>query len=262
MPRLVEIGKIPVYDPLYMVDKKFVSGKSLPPTLDVRALVKSYDQRQVLKGLDFQLHPGERVALMGPSGSGKSTLLNCLGGIDRPDSGQILLNGRDLTRMRQSELDLLRRNELTHIFQFFHLLPTLSARENIEFPLLLSGWESKRSRDRVDDLLDKTGLTHRADAPPSQLSGGEMQRVAIARALAPDPRLIFADEPTGNLDSKTGNAILDLIESLTAETGTTLLLVTHSQDATRICSRTLHLLDGQWVGADGITPVGADSRSS
>lgn len=221
------------------------------PALEVRGLRKAYDRRAVLKGLDFALAEGERVALMGPSGSGKSTLLNCLGGIDRPDAGQILLRGRDLTRMSQGELDWIRRKELTHIFQFFHLLPTLSARENIAFPLLLLGWDPAERRERVDALLEKTGLGHRADAPPSKLSGGEMQRVAIARALAPRPQVIFADEPTGNLDSVTGNAILDLIEALAEETGTTLLLVTHSPDATRICSRTLHLLDGQWLGEPG-----------
>ncbi len=201
----------------------------------------------MLRGVSFSLSKGERVALMGPSGSGKSTLLNCIGGIDRPDSGSVILEDADLTEIDATTLDRIRRSRLTHIFQFFHLLPTLSARENIAFPLQLMKTNPKEVEERVSDLLTRIQLEHRADAFPSELSGGEMQRVAIARALSPRPAIIYADEPTGNLDSKTGATILDLIEGLCDETETTLLLVTHSQEATRICRRTLHLLDGQFV---------------
>ncbi len=217
---------------------------SLSSLLQVADLCKDYGDRPILRNLSFSLVGGERVALMGPSGSGKSTLLNCLGGIDRPDQGSILLGEQDLVQLAPEALAAVRRSQIAHVFQFFHLLPTLTASENVEFPLQLIGISPSERRERVDTLIRAVGLDHRALALPSQLSGGEMQRVAIARALAPSPRLILADEPTGNLDSRTGNQILDLLEKLCDETGVTLFLVTHDPAITRICSRTLHLLDG------------------
>jgi len=182
--------------------------------------------------------------LMGPSGSGKTTLLNCLGGIDRPDSGTILLSGEDLTGLDGDSLASLRRRKLGNIFQFFHLLPTLSVRENVEFPLLLLGVPPKERAQRADVLLERVKISHRANALPSRLSGGEMQRCAIARALVHEPPLILADEPTGNLDSTNSANILELLRELTQETLTALVLVTHSAEAAHICQRAVRMRDG------------------
>ena len=213
--------------------------------LQAKNLTKSYDGRAVLRDVSFSLKAGERLALTGPSGSGKTTLLNCLGGVDRTDSGTLLLDGVPLETMNGNALAKLRRQSLGTIFQFFHLLPTLTARENIEFPLQLNGVPSNERRQRVQHLLDRVGIAHRAEALPSQLSGGEMQRVAIARALANQPRLLLADEPTGNLDTANGENILALLKELSVEQGAALVLVTHSPEATLICDRVLHMRDGQ-----------------
>jgi len=215
------------------------------PLLCVENCTKQYGERRVLDDVHFTMHPGERVAIMGPSGSGKSTLLNCLAGIDMPDSGRITMAGRELTQSSPDERAALRRGVVSTIFQFFHLLPTLSVRENIEFPLQLAGIASRERTMRVDELVNEVGLTHRADARPAQLSGGEMQRVAIARAIVHRPRLILADEPTGNLDSRTGEQVLTLLESLAERHHMALLMVTHHRPATRICSRILNMEDGR-----------------
>ena len=220
---------------------------SSTPALAVRSIDKSYGRRKVLDGVSFEIAAGERVALMGPSGSGKSTLLNLINGIDHANGGEIEIAGQPLGAMNSDELCSLRRRSVTTVFQFFHLLPTLSVRENIEFPLQLLGAEVAQRRQRVEELVREVQLDERADALPDQLSGGEMQRVAIARALAPRPSLILADEPTGNLDSATGDTILELLESLSKRHDIALLLVTHHRAATRICSRTLDLLDGRIV---------------
>ena len=212
--------------------------------LQVSRVTKSYGEVSVLKGVSFDLGPGERVALMGPSGSGKSTLLNCIGGIDRPDEGSIEVDGQALDRLEEESLCRVRRDTVSTVFQFFHLLPTLSARENVEFPLQLAGVGEPERRERVSELLDEVGLSYRAEAMPDELSGGEMQRVAIARALSIRPRLILADEPTGNLDSRTGDSILDLLQRVSEGHGIAMVLVTHSDAVTRICGRILHMRDG------------------
>lgn len=212
--------------------------------LQVSKVTKSYGEVSVLKGVSFDLEPGERVALMGPSGSGKSTLLNCIGGIDRPDEGEIQVGDASLEGLDENDLCRLRRETVSTVFQFFHLLPTLSARENIEFPLQLAGVGGAEREQRVEKLIEEVGLLHRADAMPDELSGGEMQRVAIARALSIRPHLILADEPTGNLDTVTGESILDLLAELSDSHGTAMVLVTHSESVTRICSRTLRMQDG------------------
>lgn len=217
--------------------------------LQVAKVRKSYGHTPVLRGVSFALERGERVALMGPSGSGKSTLLNCIAGIDRPDEGQIDIGGESLAALDEVGLCRLRREMVSTVFQFFHLLPTLSARENIEFPLHLKGVAEPERKVRVEALVEEVGLAHRADAMPHELSGGEMQRVAIARALVIEPRLILADEPTGNLDSATGEAILDLLEALGDRHGTAMLVVTHSAQVTRICRRTLEMKDGILIGS-------------
>jgi ABC-type lipoprotein export system ATPase subunit len=215
--------------------------------LKVIEVTKAYGSRPVLRHVSFDLHAGERLALTGPSGSGKTTLLNCLGGVDRPDSGSILLHGEALGQLSGDELARVRRHRVGTVFQFFHLLPTLTAFENVEFPLQLIGVPPDQRRVRVQALLDRVNLSARAEAFPAQLSGGEMQRVAIARALVHQPDLILADEPTGNLDSANGDIILTLLRDLTEETGKALVLVTHSLEATRICHRTIHLRDGAIV---------------
>jgi putative ABC transport system ATP-binding protein len=215
--------------------------------LSVRSVVKHYGARRVLDRVSFDVEAGERVALTGPSGSGKSTLLNCIGGVDRPDSGEIVLNGERLDLASSDGLAKLRRAAIGTVFQFFHLLPTLTVAENVELPLQLTGVELGQRTTRIRVCLERVGLGARADALPSQLSGGEQQRVAIARALVHRPRLLLADEPTGNLDTANGENILALLRELTDETGTALVLVTHSEDAAAICHRRIHLRDGRIV---------------
>ncbi len=215
------------------------------PACRVSNVSKSFGDQPVLRGLSFTVGGGERVALMGPSGSGKSTLLNCLSGIDSLDAGQIEIGGHELAGMSGAELAEMRRGVVSTVFQFFHLLPTLTVFENIELSLQLAGVAPVTRRERVCELVEAVQLSHRSEAFPETLSGGERQRVAIARALVHRPRILLADEPTGNLDSATGAAILELLASLTELEGTAMLMVTHSMDAAQICHRTLHLLDGQ-----------------
>jgi ABC-type lipoprotein export system ATPase subunit len=211
----------------------------------VHRVCKSFGSQEVLCGVDFEIRAAERIALMGPSGSGKSTLLNILSGIDRPDSGRIWFDGTELSKLDPDGLAGLRRTSVSTVFQFFHLLPTLTAYENVELGLQLNHMPPAKRRARVGELLDAVQLSGHTDALPETLSGGERQRVAIARALAIRPRLLLADEPTGSLDSRTGDAILDLMQALTIRYDTALLLVTHSSSAARICSRTLHINDGR-----------------
>ena len=212
--------------------------------LKVSKIEKSYGASKVLRGIDFRMEEGERVAIMGPSGSGKSTLLNCIGGIDRPDNGEILFEGQSLTSLSEQELCELRRNKISTIFQFFHLLPTLTARENIEFPMLLNSVSARERNQKVNELLNAVKIQHRACAFPHELSGGEKQRVAIARSLSMRPKLILADEPTGNLDSKNTDSVLELIENLSKQHGIAMLLVTHNEEVTKICDQTITMNDG------------------
>lgn len=217
------------------------------PVLECDSVCKQYAQRSVLRGVSFRLYAGERLALTGPSGSGKSTLLNCLGGVDRPSSGAVYLLGEAYGGMDGDALALLRRRRIGTIFQFFHLLPTLSVRENVEFPLVLLGVAERERRARAEALLERVQIEHRAGALPAQLSGGEMQRCAIARALVHRPALLLADEPTGNLDSQNGANILSLLSELSSETGAALVLVTHSEEAAAICPRRVVMKDGVFV---------------
>ena len=212
--------------------------------LNVSKIEKSYGASKVLRGIDFRMEEGERIAIMGPSGSGKSTLLNCIGGIDRPDNGEILFEDLSLTGLTEQELCELRRKKISTIFQFFHLLPTLTTRENIEFPMLLNSIGKSERNEKVDELLNAVKIQHRACAFPHELSGGEKQRVAIARSLSMQPKLILADEPTGNLDSKNTDSVLELIENLSKQHGIAMLLVTHNEEVTRICDQTITMNDG------------------
>jgi ABC-type lipoprotein export system ATPase subunit len=197
--------------------------------------------------VSFTLRAGERLALVGPSGSGKTTLLNCLGGVDRPDSGSIRLHGEALETLSSDGLARLRRQRVGTIFQFFHLLPTLTAAENVEFPLQLIGTPPSERTPRVAKLLERVGVAHRAHALPSQLSGGEMQRVAVARALITRPKVMIADEPTGNLDKATGEAIFELLKSLVREQHLTVILTTHNLALAYQADRIISLEDGRIV---------------
>ena len=213
--------------------------------LEVHHLTKHYAERPILRDVSLTLAAGERVALLGPSGCGKTTLLNCIGGVDRADSGRIEFQGQDLATMNSDSLSLVRRRQIGSVFQFFHLLPTLTARENIELPLQLIGTPINQRLTRVNELMERVGIAHRSDAMPSQMSGGEMQRVAIARAIVHRPPLVLADEPTGNLDSATGTQVLELLREITEAEGTALLMVTHSAEAAQSCHRVLRMLDGR-----------------
>ena len=195
-----------------------------------------------LDHVDLVLEAGEFLALVGPSGSGKSTLLHLAGGLDQPDSGKVLLNDRDLSAMSAGERAKLRRREIGFVFQFFHLIPTLTVAENVELPLTLDG--VKPEKGRVDTIIEQVGLGGRSDHLPGELSGGEMQRAAIARALVARPRVILADEPTGNLDSTTGKAVLDVLSAQVEDAGAALLMVTHDTGAAARAQRVLHLKDG------------------
>ncbi|MBB5035058.1 ABC transporter ATP-binding protein [Prosthecobacter vanneervenii] len=217
------------------------------PVLEVQSLSKSYAQRAILRGVSFRLDRGERVALLGPSGSGKTTVLNCAGGVDRADGGSVVIAGQELGGLSADGLAQLRRKQIGTVFQFYHLLPTLSAAENIELPLQLLGVPPGEREARVRELMGRVGIAHRAAALPGQLSGGEMQRVAIARAVVHRPALILADEPTGSLDTATGEQVLDLLAEVVKETQAALLLVTHSPEAVKHCERVLRMQDGQIV---------------
>lgn len=218
---------------------------SSPVVIAAEHLCKQYDQRPVLQDVSLQVRAGERLALTGPSGSGKTTLLNCLGGVDRADSGSLFLKGEAIHSLSSEGLANLRRRHVGTVFQFFHLLPTLSAAENVELPLQLLGVSARERSQRVTEALLRVGLAERSTARPGQLSGGEQQRVAIARALIHRPTVILADEPTGNLDSANGESILRLLVELTDELQTALVLVTHSDEAAAICHRRVHLRDGR-----------------
>jgi len=216
--------------------------------LEARQVGRRFDDRWVLKDVDLAVAEGERVALLGPSGCGKTTLLNLLGGLDRPDQGEVRWRGEALAGAGPGRLAQLRRESMGTVFQLFHLVPTLTARENVELPLQLLGWARAAIDPRVVELLAAVGLTERAGAWPRELSGDEMQRVAVARALAARPAMLLADEPTGNLDSASGEAVLALLAELSERSGAALVLVTHSPAAAAICHRVIRLKDGRVVG--------------
>ncbi|MGD8996479.1 MAG: ABC transporter ATP-binding protein [Anaerolineae bacterium] len=212
-------------------------------------LSKSFQEgphrRIVLREANAAFAPGESVAIVGESGSGKSTLLNLISGIDRADSGAIWLNGENLTTLDERRRTLFRRRSIGFVFQFFNLIPTLTVEENVVLPLELNGVNGTQALERVQSLLEAVGLRDRAATFPDRLSGGEQQRVAIARALAHDPRLVLADEPTGNLDEETSRDVLSLLDRLTRQVDKNLILVTHSADAAACADRVLYLSDGK-----------------
>ncbi len=198
----------------------------------------------VLADISLQVNQGEFVAIMGKSGSGKSTLLSLLAGLDQPTAGAITLNGDDLTRMSEEELALKRQSDIGFVFQSFHLIPTLSVQENIEFPLNIA---RRSDQARVDELIKAVELDHRRNSFPHQLSGGEKQRTAIARALVAQPKILFADEPTGNLDEKNAAQVMQLLLSLQKAFNTALVIVTHDPGLAKMADRTITIVDGQLV---------------
>jgi putative ABC transport system ATP-binding protein len=200
-----------------------------------------------LRGVSLEFPDGEFAAIMGPSGSGKSTLLHLLGALDKPSSGRVIVGGTDLSGLSDRKLTLLRRERMGFVFQFFNLIPTLSAEENILLPALIAGEKADKYSGRLDELLDLVGLSARRTHRPDELSGGEQQRVAIARALVRNPDIILADEPTGNLDSSTGAGVLDLLKESAGRYDQTILMVTHDPRAAAFADRVVFLSDGRVV---------------
>ena len=217
--------------------------------VELKNLNKSYDegskQRQVLRDLALEVSEGQMLVLLGRSGSGKSTLLNLLSGIDRPDSGEVLIDGTDIAALSEKERTLFRRNQIGFVFQSFNLISTLTAFENVMLPLRLKGVVDSNSEALALHFLAEVGLEDRKNSYPDRLSGGEQQRVAIARALAHEPSFILADEPTGNLDYKTGASILSVLADLVRKNGRTMIIATHDREMGQIADRVLELREGQ-----------------
>lgn len=221
----------------------------MTPVLQLDGVAKNYrrgdEQVRVLVDFDFSLNAGEFVVVTGPSGAGKSTLLHIAGGLDAPDSGTVAVAGQNMWAMSTGARAAFRRRNLGFVFQFFNLVPMLTAVENVSLPLVLDGMAARAADARAEELLERVGLGNRARHRPAELSGGQMQRVAVARALAARPSIVLADEPTGNLDSHSSVEVLDLLRSLSDEDGTAVVLVTHDQAAARYGSRELNLVDGR-----------------
>ncbi len=224
-------------------NKKILTKQSIT----VQNVSKHFDTVSPVKNVSFTVEQGEFITLLGPSGSGKSTLLGLVAGLEKPSEGSISLQSQEITGLSEDNLALLRRNSVGFVFQAFHLIPTLTALENVSFPLYPVKMDIKERQQRAATLLGKIGLADRADHLPTHLSGGERQRVAIARALINEPQILFCDEPTGNLDSKTGKEILDLLTSLNREQGVTLFIVTHDQEIAKLSNRSLFMQDGEVI---------------
>lgn len=220
--------------------------------IQVQQLLKSYGNGtkrvEVLKGVDLNFSRGERAAIVGASGVGKTTLLHVLGTLDRPTGGKVFYEGKDVYALNEKELALFRNREIGFVFQFHHLLPEFSALENTMMPCLIQGIPKKESAARAETILTLVGLKERLSHKPGELSGGEQQRVAVARALVLEPKILLADEPTGNLDTKTGESVFDLLQELNQIKGVTLIVVTHNLKLAEKLSRQIHLIDGKASG--------------
>jgi len=221
----------------------------LNAVVEITNLYKTYKlgtvDVEVLKGINLSIQSGEFVSIMGPSGSGKSTLLYLIGGLDKPTSGSVKIKGKELAVMKDKEESIMRRREIGFVFQFYNLIPNLNVEENIMLPVLLDGKRIKDYRKKLDGLLEIVGLSDRRHHTPRELSGGQQQRVAIARALINEPDVILADEPIGNLDSKSGTEIMLLLKRINEEKGKTIIQVTHSKEAAEYGNRIIHVRDGR-----------------
>ncbi|MFF0313367.1 ABC transporter ATP-binding protein [Micromonospora sp. NPDC005252] len=229
-----------------------------PPAIEAVDVSRTYHldgvSVEALRGVSLTVQPGDYVALVGPSGSGKSTLMHLLGGLDRPTGGRLVIGGRDVNALSPPEMAALRNETIGFVFQAFHLLPRTSAVENVALPLVYRGVSARQRRERAAAMLGRVGLGHRLDHRPNQMSGGEQQRVAIARALVTEPTVLLADEPTGNLDSVTGAAVLELLERLNAESGVALVMVTHDQEVAARAARRITMRDGVVVADSATAP--------
>jgi ABC-type lipoprotein export system ATPase subunit len=229
------------------------------PALQLKGVSKTYrrgeEQVRVLVDFDLTLDAGEFVVVTGPSGAGKSTLLHIAGGLDAPDTGAVSLAGHDVWTMSAGARAAFRRRNVGFVFQFFNLVPMLTAVENVSLPLVLDGTSARLADSRAEELLERVGLGDRARHRPAELSGGQMQRVAVARALVAKPSIVLADEPTGNLDSHSSIEVLDLLRALSDEDGAAVVMVTHDREAARYGSRELHLVDGSACAADTLAPI-------
>lgn len=221
------------------------------PIIEIRRLSKTYQPDcvacTVLNDVSFVIEPGEFVVLLGVSGSGKSTLINLIGGLDNPDEGEIIVAGADIARLNDTDRTLFRRANIGIVFQFFNLIPTLTVIENTTLPLELQGVNRRQASRRARLLLERVGLAHRSDDFPDKLSGGEQQRIAIARALVHEPPVVLADEPTGNLDERTGTTVLQMLLELTRSAGRTLLMATHNVDIVPLADRVFSIQDGKLI---------------
>ncbi|MFI6784288.1 ABC transporter ATP-binding protein [Micromonospora sp. NPDC050276] len=234
-----------------------------PPAIEAVNVSRTYQldgvSVEALRGVSLVVQPGDYVALVGPSGSGKSTLMHLLGGLDRPTGGRLVIGGRDVNALAPPEMATLRNETIGFVFQAFHLLPRTSAVENVALPLVYRGVSARQRRARAAAMLGRVGLGHRLDHRPNQMSGGEQQRVAIARALVTEPTVLLADEPTGNLDSVTGAAVLELLEQLNAESGVALVMVTHDQEVAARAQRRITMRDGVVVADSAGAPPTTDT---
>jgi putative ABC transport system ATP-binding protein len=241
------------------IEAEAIPNSAAEPVVRAETLHKTYHLRgrevHALRGIDLAIAPGEFVAIMGPSGCGKSTLLNLLGGLDEPTSGEVYILGRRLSSLNEHARTLLRRTEIGFVFQSYDLLPYLTARENVEFPLALAEVKPAQRQTIATQLLTAVELHDKVDALPDDLSGGQKQRVAIARTLATQPRVIFADEPTGSLDSLTGSEIVALLRRAVAEYGATVVMVTHDPGDASKADRIIHLRDGRQAETVGGPPA-------
>lgn len=239
---------------------------SADPILHIRNVIKSFTRGDetitVLRNLNLRVEEGEFLAIMGPSGSGKTTLLNLIAGLDRPTQGEVWIGGQCISRMDEAQLAAWRTRNIGFIFQFYHLLPVLTAYENVELPLLLLPLSAKKRRDQVLTALDLVGLSDRLSHRPGQLSGGQQQRVGIARAIVTDPTLIVADEPTGDLDARSAVEIMNLMDILQRELKKTILLVTHDPRAAERAQRTVHLEKGQLLETAEMEAAAAGAAES
>lgn len=224
--------------------------------IEVKNLNKNFmvgkEEVKVLKNINFNVNKGEFVSIMGPSGGGKSTLLYLLGGLDKPSSGSVSINGKDLSKVKEKEMSKMRRNNIGFVFQFYNLVPNLTVEDNILLPIILEGKKVKDCEKKLNEILEIIGMKNKRKVTPRELSGGQQQRVAIARALIFEPDIIFLDEPIGNLDSKTGTEIMELFSDINKKYGKTLIQVTHSKESAMYGTSIINLIDGEVVGVEKV----------